>query len=321
MNDTKWYRKLGSALLVILLFPLFVLVLLTVIPILLVESPKQKKAYRASHYYAAFREKFVLGLTNSPEYRFYNHAVDRGLPMEYRRAGGEGGTDSFVYDETLYLFPNFEQMALNEEGTGWQLDFDGDWEDFDTAAPKLMDGVENPWGLPIKILVERSMISAYDLGKTTPPPTVFVTWSYEDAFENEDAPLKMKAPQNAGELLEMMRQTPDLCGEFCLTEDGEGIEWYLREDIKIDISINPQDCFIGVSRKPAGKSGRNMTHWHPTEFEIYQTVCRIGTRGHVLVIRTTATSGAVLYAGDKARCPYPPKHTNLFSRYDYIEAS
>ena len=69
-----------------------------------------------------------------------------------------------------------------------------------------------------------------------------------------------------------------------------------------------------------GKIESGITHWHPTEYEIYDEVCKIGKRGNVLVLRQGAGSGAVLYSGSRDECPYKPDQKVLLGKYYYIEA-
>lgn len=318
MKETKWYIKVLIALLIIVCSPFIILLLLIATPFLIRESRRAKKEYYKSHYYADFKKKYTLGITSDPAYRFYNGAKARDLPVRY--VSKNDGQLYFFYGDTLYLFPDFEQMGLSEDGRAvWQVNNDGDWMDFDEGYAATRVQAMYP-DLTVKFLVERSMITAYDLTKTPPPPCVFVTWSYDTAFENEDSPLKMMVPQNAEELYAMMQKTPDLCGEFELTEDGEGIRWRIREDIQITLGVDPHDCYIGVDKLLFGKIESGITHWHPTAFEMYDEVCKIGKRGNVLVLRATAMSGAVLYSGKKEDCPYKPDKKVLFGKYYYIEA-
>ena len=56
------------------------------------------------------------------------------------------------------------------------------------------------------------------------------------------------------------------------------------------------------------------------DFEIYDEVCNIGKRGNVMVLRSTATSGALMFYGSKADCPYSPDKKYLLGKYYYLEA-
>ena len=322
MTKMKWYEKVLTVLLIVIFFPLILLLLLVACPFLACEYRRSKKAYDKSPYYADFKKKFTTGITCEPIYRFYNGVKARNLPVRFPESLDDKVDGLFYcfYGDTMYLFPNFEQMGLSEDGRAvWQVNNDGDWMDFDEGYAATRVQAMYP-DLTVKFLVERCMITVCDLTETPPPACVFVTQSYETAFENEDSALKMRIPQSSADLYDMMCATPDLCGEFDLTEDGEGIRWRVREDIQITLGVDPHDCYIGVEKLFLGKIESGITHWHPTEYEIYDEVCKIGKRGNVLVLRARAGSGAVLYSGRKEDCPYKPNKKVLLGKYYYIEA-
>lgn len=318
----KWYEKVLTVLLIVLISPLIILGLLLAVPSLTREYRRSKKAYYKSPYYATFKKKFAWGITTDPVYRIYNGAAARDLPVRFPDNMDDriDGFSYFFYGDTVYLLPNFEQMGLSEDGRAvWQVNNDGDWMDFDEGYAATRVQAMYP-DLTVKFLVERCMITVCDLTETPPPSCVFVTGSYDTAFENEDSPLKMMVPQNAEELYAMMQKTPDLCGEYELTENRDGICWRIREDIQITLGVDPRDCYIGVDRLLNGKLPIGITHWHPTVYEIYDEVCEIGRRGHVLVLRQGAGSGAVLYSGSRDECPYKPDQKVFLGKYYYIEA-
>ena len=319
---TKWSDKVLTVLLIVIFSPLILLLLLVACPFLAREYRRSKKEYYKSPYYATFKKKFAWGITTDPVYRVYNGAAARDLPVRFPDNMDDriDGLSYFFYGDTVYLLPNFEQMGLSEDGRAvWQVNNDGDWMDFDEGYAATRVQAMYP-DLTVKFLVERCMITVCDLTETPPPACVFVTQSYETAFENEDSALKMRIPQNSADLYDMMQKTPDLCGEFDLTEDRQGIRWRIREDIQITLGVDLRDCYIGVDKLLFGKIESGITHWHPTEYEIYDEVCEIGRRGHVLVLRTRAGSGAVLYSGSCDECPYKPDQKVLFGKYYYIEA-
>ena len=313
----KWYEKVLTVLLIVLIPPLIILGLLLAVPSLTREYRRSKKEYYKSPYYATFKKKFAWGITNDPVYRVYNGAAARDLPVRFPDNMDDriDGLSYFFYGDTVYLLPNFEQMGLSEDGRAvWQVNNDGDWMDFDEGYAATRVQAMYP-DLTVKFLVERCMITVCDLTETPPPSCVFVTGSYDTAFENEDSPLKMMVPQNAEELYAMMQKTPDLCGEYELTENRDGIRWRVREDVQITLGVDPRDGYIGVDRLLNGKLPIGITHWHPTVYEIYDEVCEIGRRGHVLVLSTRAGSGAVLYSGKKEDCPYKPDKKDLLGKY------
>ena len=321
-NETKWYHKVLTALLILLFLPLITLMFLIASPFIIRESHRAKKEYYKSPYYATFKKKFAWGITADPVYRVYNGAAARDLPVRFPDNMDDriDGLSYFFYGDTVYLLPNFEQMGLSEDGRAvWQVNNDGDWMDFDEGYAATRVQAMYP-DLTVKFLVERRMITVCDLTETPPPACVFVTQSYETAFENEDSALKMRIPQSSADLYDMMQKTTDLCGEYALTEDAESIRWRVREDIQIILEVDPHDCYMSVERLLFGKIESGITHWHPSAHEIYDEVCKIGRRGNVLVLRARAGSGAVLYSGRKEDCPYRPDQKVLFGKYYYIEA-
>ena len=288
----------------------------------LIQIPKSLKEYKNSRYYADFKQKFTMGILHSPEYRFYNSAVRRNLQLKYIKQESNR-FEYFIYDETIYLFPDFEQIDFDENKKYWQVDYDGDWKPFDECYDNLLDKLDKLEKItiyPVKLLVERKMFPMLNLNGKDIPSCIFVTWNYENAFENEESPLKMLIPKNSKELYEMMLQTPDLCGSFELTDDGKKIMWYLYENIKFEIGVDLQACYFGVSRLLFGKIENSITHWHPSISEIYDEVCSIGKRGNVTVLHSTVMGNSLMYSGNKADCPYLPDKKSLLGKYYYLEA-
>ena len=68
--------------------------------------------------------------------------------------------------------------------------------------------------------------------------------------------------------------------------------WHLYENILIEINVDSQACYFGVSKLLFGKIESGITHWHPSIFEIYDEVYSIGKRGNVMVLRSTVGCGA-----------------------------
>ena len=318
MNDLKWYQKLLIALLVMICIPLFVLILLIAGIYTLFQRPKLKKIFERSPYYKNFGGKFCIDSIDTPEYRFYNSAVRRNLPMQYVKQ--ENGFEFFIYDGTIYLFPGFDQIDYDTEKEEWHVGFHGTWEGFEEVYQKLLSNLDDHPDLPIRLLVERKMFPLPNLNDVAIPECIYLTWNYETVFENEDSPLKMILPQNAKELYEMMLQTPDLCGSFALADNDEGIVWQLYENVGIQIGVDPRDCYFGINKMRYGKIEGNITHWHPTTVEIYDEVCKIGKRGNVLVIRSFWGGETVLYLGNGEDCPYRPDQKHRFCKLYYLEA-
>ena len=315
----KWYQKLLIAFIVIIFSPLIIPGVIIAGIYILIHMQKSKKEYKNSRYYADFGQKFTTSILDSPEYRFYNSAVRRNLQFKYIKQESNGFA-YFIYDETIYLFPDFEQIDFEESKKYWQADYDGDWKPFDECYDNLLGKLDRTPIYPVKLLVEKKMFPRLNLNGKDIPDCIFVTWNYENAFENEASPLKMLIPENSRELYEMMLQTPNLCGSFELAEDGENIIWHLYENIKIEICVDPQSCYFGVSKFLLGKIESGIMHWHPAISEIYDEVCSIGKRGNVMVLRAAVSSSSLLYFGNKADCPYSPDKKYLLGKYYYLEA-
>lgn len=285
----------------------------------LVELPKKKKEYAGSAYFKDFNLPFQRHLLYSPEYRFYNSAKARNIPIDYGKQESNG-LAYVVFENVLYIFPDFEQIDFSEEKSIWEVDYDGDWKPFADAYENLVSKLEvRPDVSCIKVLVERKMFPRTDLRCVDIPDGIFLTWCYENAFQNEDSPLKLCVPTNPAELLELMHQTPDLCGEYHLADHGN-ILWDLYDAIQIDMGVTPGDCYIGVNRKVFGQAKYGITHWHPTAFELYDDVCNMGKRGNVLVIRTFLLGARVLYMGDRENCPYHKQTRQWFGKVYIFEA-
>ncbi|MBR3894684.1 MAG: hypothetical protein IKJ35_06000 [Clostridia bacterium] len=318
MDELRWYHKLLIVLTIIVFLPLIIVGIIIVAISLIFQIPKNKKAYKKSRYYADFRQKFMTSLLYSPEYRFYNSAMRRNLPLKYIKQESNG-FEYFIYDNTIYLFPDFEHIDVNEEGKKWLADYDGDWKPFDECYEKLLTKLESPPDYPIKLLVERNMIPPINLYGIDIPDCIFVTWRYETTFENENLPFKMIVPQNSKELYDMMLQTPNLCDNFELSANNEIIVWNLYKNIRINIEVDSHDCCVSICKLLLENIESSITHWHPTIFEIYDEVCNIGKRGNVLVLRSSRRGGSLLYAGSKDECPYSPHKKYLFGKYYYLE--
>lgn len=257
---------------------------------------------------------------HSPEYRFYNSFKKRNLKLNYIRQESNG-FEYFIYNEILFLFPDFDQIDYDEEKSEWQVDYDGDWKNFEQAYKDIVFKIDpNRATLPVRLLIEREMFSATDLNGVLIPESVFLIWNYETAFENEDSPLKLRVPTNTQELYNMMLQTPNLCGDFRIVEGGN-ICWDLYKGIQINISVDPQDCCFSINKRLFGKIESGITHWHPTIYEIYNDIYEIGMPGSVLVIRTFMSGASVLYMGDEVNCSYSPNRKTFFGKYYYLKAN
>lgn len=319
MDKPKWYRKFLIVLLIVIFSPLIIVWIAIGGIYTAFRMPKLKREYKSSHYYADFKRKFTVDILYSPEYRFYNGAVSRNLPIKYIRQE-TNGFEYFIYDDTLYLFPDFDGIDYDEDKAGWMVGYDGDADFFDKRFDSMLSKLENRFSYPIRVLVERRMFYRMNLGGVDIPESIFITQSYDNAFENDASPLKMIIPQSAEELYGMMLETPDLCGRFELDKSAGSITWNLSENIVIEIGIDTPECYIGINKSHDGKVGGEITHLHPSVFEIYDEICKIGKRGNVTVLRASPVGSALLYAGRKDVCPYPREKKLLLGKYYYLEA-
>ncbi len=313
----KWYEKLLMVLLVIIFSPLILVFLLVAGIVYLFHLPENKKAYKNSPYYKTFGLPFMTSRLYSPEFIFFNNSKERNLQISYIRQKSNG-LEYFIHNDILFLFPDFDQIDYNEEKEEWEVDYDGNWKNFKQSYKELVSKLdENAPELPMKLLVERKMFPIANLTAVAIPDCIFLTWNYETTFENEDSPLKLIVPTNTEELYKLMVETPNLCGKFELVEKGN-IYWDLFENIQIEIGIDPQDCFIAI--KKLGKIEMEITHWHPTYYEIYNEICKIGIPGNVLVLRSFMGGAGVLYMGNERECPYSSDKKVLFGKFYYLRA-
>lgn len=322
MDKPKWYRKFLIVLLIIIFSPLIIMIIIWIAIGGIgtaFRMSKLKREYKNSRYYADFGRKFTADILYSPEYRFYNGAVSRNLPIKYIRQE-TNGFEYFIYDDTLYLFPDFGGIDYDEDKAGWMVGYDGDADFFDRRLDSMLSKLENRFDYPIRVLAERRMFYRMNLSGMDIPESIFITQSYDNAFENDASPLKMIVPQSTEELYGMMLETPDLCGRFELDKSAGSITWNLFENIVIEIGVDSPECYIGINKSHGGKVGGEITHLHPSVFEIYDEICKIGRRGNVTVLRASSVGSALLYAGRKDVCPYPREKKLLLGKYYYLEA-
>lgn len=300
MENDKWYTNALLILLVTLLSPF---ILIAVGLYVIFERPREKKEYKNSFYYKQFKEKFSNGIVNSAEYRFYNSVMHRSLPIDYQRVSNELG--HFVYNNTLFLLSYYDQIEWDEENSKWLIGYDGDFLDCDNEFSQMLGEIQNPDDLPIKLLVERRMVTVDDLTDTPLPDDIYVTWSYDDAFLYDDNPFMTKLPFTTLELYETMLNILDLCGEL--------IKWRLYDGYLVELSLDEGSGYMSVNRKTG------ITHWHPVSFELCDTVLKMTSRGNVLVIRSRLFSSKTLYCGKKADCPYSPEQKPFLGKMYFLE--
>ena len=98
----KWYNKLAIFLCVVVFSPIILAAVLFAGAMYLFKLPKNKKEYRESEYFKDLNIPYAGYLLYSPEYRFYNSAKKRKLPMDYI-IQSSNGLEYFVFENVLYL--------------------------------------------------------------------------------------------------------------------------------------------------------------------------------------------------------------------------
>lgn len=310
----KVAKVLGGVLvgvLLILLLPVILIFLCIAFVYWLISLPFENKRYKRSKYYQKFNDPFEPGITHSPGFCFYNSAIERGLPISFFRCT-DGYFDYFLLNDTIYLLPDYDALGLDEENVHWQVSYDGDWKDFNQDFDKKRSMLKDiSPDTTVKVLLARHMIEEAKLTEVELPGQVCVVNQYETAFNGEQ--ILMDIPQNGQELYNMMQSVEDLCGQYELRNDI--IYWKISEKIHLEIGVDDNESMISVERKYT-----EITHWHPSNFEVFHDVCAIGKPGHVMVIRAGILGATVLYMGSKEDCPYPENKKGLFGKIYYLES-
>ena len=314
----KWYKKLLIAFFIIVFSPIILTALIWGGIVCLFQLPINKKQYKNSQYYNEFGLPFKNWILYSPEYSFFNSYKKRNLNLDYVRQESNG-LEYFIYDETIFLFPDFDQICLDEDKPKWIVDYDGEWKDFEDSYNNIISKLDkNAPDLPVKLLIERKMFATLDLTEVSIPEYIFLTANYDTAFDNDDFTKILKIPENSQELYNLMITTPDLCGNFSIVDNGI-IRWDFNEDFLIDIEVNPNDCLLGISKKSKFNIKTEIHHWHPSVFEVYDDVLKIGTLGNVTVVHKFMGSSKVLYSGNEADCQYNSDKKIKFGKTYYLK--
>jgi len=317
----KWYKKALIYLIIAVFSPLILISLIIYGFAAWFKSPAMKKEYKKSRYYSDVKRKYSSSVTISPEYQFYNSAVRRGLPIEYHRQKSNG-LEYFIYDGTLFFFPDFYELEYDKEKgewrVGWYSDETKTVSEYLQSLRAKLDADEK---IPARILCERPLFEISNLRKEQLPEEIYLTSGYEYAFDVNDSPLDIIIPQTTRELYNMMVQNPDLCGSFEMTadEDDYGSIFWTLGDACFELCVGHGQGYINVIAD-GPLHGKSITHWHPDPDEIYDEVKNIGKRGNVTVVCSSRGAGKLLYSGEKTRCPYLPPKKRLLRKYYYFEA-
>ncbi len=120
----------------------------------------------------------------------------------------------------------------------------------------------------------------------------------------------------AHEVYEKMLHNPNLAGSY---KEADGhIVWQLFHGYTLDITSE----YISINKTVFGKVAESIFHWHPDDEDLYDAVCRLGTRGNVAVIHLFGLGGmlgsSLIYCGPKQDCPIQRKW--LCGKYIYLHA-
>lgn len=261
--------------------------------------------YKKSRYYQDFKRPYREWLAYTPCYQFYN-AHYQNPDVQYMRQNSNG-LEYFIYQGTVYLFPDFYGLLKYDETGDLKLFYKKSLDknckqecesisDYIEYKKQLLD--EGAQGLPIKIIVSRDTIEENNLRDKVIPSTLWVVKSYDRAFEDLDWTIISVIPQNVKELYEMLMLTPDLCGDFELIEE-EVIRW-THHNLSLEIDV---DRISVWEKRRSGKGYHELTHWPPDFESVYDDVCRIVKKNSALMIRTFWGEARVLYSGPKEGCP------------------
>ena len=113
-----------------------------------------------------------------------------------------------------------------------------------------------------------------------------------------------------------MLHNSNLAGSYKVA-DGH-IIWQLFHGYTLDIASE----YIGINKLLLGKGTESIYHWHPDDEDLYDEICRLGTRGNVTVIHLFGPGGilgsSLIYIGPKCDCPIKRKW--MFGKYIYLYA-
>lgn len=306
MENDKWYINILFVLLIVMLLPAM---LVGTAWFWLFKKPIDKKKYENTPYYKQFKCKYSMGIIDSAKCRFYNSVIRRRLPIIFHKNTID--FDFFIYNGTIYYWSSFNQITWDDEQKKLLVWYSGDYYDLDNETSHIKERFKFAGSMPIKIFTDMVRINVDDLTVTPLPDDIYVTWSYDYAFEYDDNPFMTKLPTTTGELYEQMLKIPDLCGELEL--DGELLNWRLYDGYLVELSLDEGYGYISLNRKA------EIAHWHPSSFDLCEMVLKMASRGNVLVIRSRLFSSKTLYCDKKADCPYSPEQKPFLGKMYYLE--
>ena len=87
-----------------------------------------------------------------------------------------------------------------------------------------------------------------------------------------------------------------------------------------DLSVVIGENYIEINVKRKLPFEKNLTHWHPEPYEIYNDVCKITKRGRVMVVKTMFGGASVKLFDDKSESKYKCDKNYILFKIYYFEA-
>ena len=116
---------------------------------------------------------------------------------------------------------------------------------------------------------------------------------------------------------EKMKNNTCLAGSFYGEEfkgaDGH-IVWHLFDGYAVEITSE----MIAIYKDENGKLAECIYHWHPCDEDLYDEICKLGTKGNVTVIQKGWIRDSRIFSGPRDACPIKRKW--LFGKYIYLYA-
>lgn len=311
----RWYEKVLIGLMFLLLSPIIIFCFLLMLISLPFTMVSNRVAYRKSAYYNSFKIPFSSKIYNNVCYEFYNRSVLENWPITYVKEPGK--IDYFIYDNIVYIFPDFMDLIYNKEKNVWEVIFVLYKEKTVCSLDEYIANKKNVLNMDcdIKVLLSREILDDDYIDINSLPDTIHVIRSYSRFMDNESSESLSIIPSTSKELYELMRMNDKLCGEYTLVND-DYIEWKF-EDVIYHIDVDDSESMIVVMKN--NKFRTDITHWHPGHSEVYTDICNIGEKGNVLVIKTMFGAAGVCYMGNKKYCPIK-KGKFRFGKVYFFEA-
>ncbi len=308
----KWYEKLLVAVLVILCSPLIIFCLILVGVIYPFVIANEWRIYRKSAYYNDFKIPFRKRKSHKDGYTFYNYAVSEKLPIQYH-FDEKTSLEYFLYQNTIYVFPKLCEIIYHEDNNSWEVKNKNHHKIVNVSLEEYFDKIanmlKNDAKLPVKLFISRNYILNRYIDLSNLPESLYLVRNYTSMFQEQDMDLLSYRPNNTKDLYEMMLKNKKLGGSFELV--GDDLILWTFDQFYYEISISEDDGYFVVNKTKR----RQITHWHPSEAEIYDEICNVGEKGNVLVIRSFFGIESVLYMGPMEKCKIRKKGVHLGKLY------